>query len=105
MQGRLPRFVCEKGGARWLLAAQRPGRLHVGRIIHKSEAGPKKKVKFREVASHVTRLTHSRLAALGTAAGATQEEEEERSLIKDLKRYAQLAVAWDRHGSLVPRWT
>ena len=34
-----------------------------------------------------------------------EEEEEERSLIKDLKRYAQLAVAWDRHGSLVPRWT
>ena len=33
------------------------------------------------------------------------EEEEERSLIKDLKRCAQLAVAWDRHGSLVPRWT
>jgi len=32
-----------------------------------------------------------------------QEEEEERSLIKDLKRYARLAVAWDRHGSLVPR--
>jgi hypothetical protein len=34
-----------------------------------------------------------------------EEEEEERSLIKDLKRYAQLAVAWDRHGFLVPRWT
>ena len=33
------------------------------------------------------------------------DDEEERSLIKDLKRYAQLAVAWDRHGSLVPRWT
>jgi len=27
-----------------------------------------------------------------------EEEEEERSLIKDLKRYAQLAVAWDRHA-------
>ena len=34
-----------------------------------------------------------------------EEEEEERSSIKDLKRYAKLAVAWDRHGSLVPRWT
>ena len=34
-----------------------------------------------------------------------EEEEEERSLIKDLKRYAQLAGAWDRHGSLVPRLT
>jgi len=35
----------------------------------------------------------------------TQEEEEERSLIVDLKRHTQLAVAWNRHGSLVPRWT
>jgi hypothetical protein len=35
--------------------------------------------------------------------GMTKEEEEEKSLIKDLKRYAQLAVAWDRHGSLVPK--
>ena len=26
-------------------------------------------------------------------------------LIKDLKRYGRLAVAWDRHGSPVPRWT
>jgi hypothetical protein len=25
--------------------------------------------------------------------------------MKDLKRYALLAVAWDRHGSPVPRWT
>jgi hypothetical protein len=30
---------------------------------------------------------------------------EERSLIIDLKRHTQLAVAWNRHGSLVPRWT
>ena len=30
---------------------------------------------------------------------------EERSLIVDLKRHTQLAVAWSRHGSLVPRWT
>jgi len=37
----------------------------------------------------------------GTCKGR-KEEEEERSLIKDLKRYAQLAVAWDRHGSLGP---
>jgi len=29
--------------------------------------------------------------------------EEERSLIVDLKRHTQLAVAWNRHGSLVPR--
>ena len=35
----------------------------------------------------------------------TAEDEEERSLIKDLKRNARLAVARDRHGSLVPRWT
>ena len=34
-----------------------------------------------------------------------EEEEEERGLIKDLKRHCQLAVAWDRHGSPVPRWT
>jgi len=34
-----------------------------------------------------------------------EEEEEENSLIIDLKRYARLAVAWSRHGSLVPRWT
>ena len=27
----------------------------------------------------------------------------EKSLIKDLKRHARLAVAWSRHGSLVPR--
>ena len=26
-------------------------------------------------------------------------------MIKDLKRHARLAVAWSRHGSLVPRWT
>jgi len=32
-------------------------------------------------------------------------DEEERGLIKDLKRRCQLAVAWDRHGSPVPRWT
>jgi len=30
---------------------------------------------------------------------------EERGLIKDLTRHGQLAVAWDRHGSPVPRWT
>ena len=23
----------------------------------------------------------------------------------DLKRHARLAVAWSRHGSLIPRWT
>jgi hypothetical protein len=38
-----------------------------------------------------------------------EEEEEEsgrsRSLIKDFKRYARLVVAWDRHGTPVPRWT
>jgi len=34
-----------------------------------------------------------------------EEEKEERSLIIDLKRHARLAVAWNRHGSLVPRWT
>jgi len=28
-----------------------------------------------------------------------------RGLINDLKRYGRLAVAWDRHGSPVPRWT
>jgi len=33
------------------------------------------------------------------------EEEEERDLINDLKRYGRLAVAWNRHGSPVPRWT
>jgi len=33
------------------------------------------------------------------------EEEEERSLIEDLKRHTQLAVAWSRHGSVVRRWT
>ena len=32
-----------------------------------------------------------------------EEEEEER--VKDLKRYVRLAVAWDRRGSPVPRWT
>ena len=32
-----------------------------------------------------------------------RREEEERSLIED--RGTQLAVAWSRHGSLVPRWT
>ena len=31
--------------------------------------------------------------------------EEERSVIEDLKRHTQLAVAWNRHGSLVPGWT
>ena len=35
----------------------------------------------------------------------SEEEEEERSLIVDLKRHTQLAVAWNRHGSPVPRWT
>jgi hypothetical protein len=34
-----------------------------------------------------------------------EDEEEERGLIKDLKRQGQLAVAWERHGSPVPRWT
>jgi len=34
-----------------------------------------------------------------------EEEEEERDLIKDLKRHGRLAVAWDRHGSPVTRWT
>jgi len=34
-----------------------------------------------------------------------EEEEEERDLINDLKRYGRLAVAWNRHGSPVPRWT
>jgi len=34
-----------------------------------------------------------------------EEEEEERGLIKDVKRHGQLAVAWDRHGSPVPRCT
>jgi hypothetical protein len=34
-----------------------------------------------------------------------EEEEEERDLINDLKRHGRLAVAWDRHGSPVPRWT
>jgi len=34
-----------------------------------------------------------------------EEEEEERDLIKDLKRHGRLAVAWDPHGSPVPRWT
>ena len=37
--------------------------------------------------------------------GRKGEEEEERSLLIDLKRHARLAVAWSRHGSLVPRWT
>ena len=32
-------------------------------------------------------------------------EEEERDSIKDLKRHGRLAVAWDQHGSPVPRWT
>ena len=32
-------------------------------------------------------------------------EEEQRSLITDLKRHARIAVAWSRHGSLVPRLT
>ena len=31
------------------------------------------------------------------------KEEEERSLIKDLKRHVRLAVAWSQHGYLVPR--
>ena len=34
-----------------------------------------------------------------------EDEEEKRSLIIDLKRHARLAVAWSRHGSLVPRST
>jgi hypothetical protein len=36
---------------------------------------------------------------------ASEEEEEERGLNKDLKRHGQLAVVWDRHGSQVPRRT
>ena len=39
------------------------------------------------------------------AAVVALEEEEERDLIKDRKRHGRLAVAWDRHGSPVPRWT
>ena len=31
-----------------------------------------------------------------------EEEEEERSLIVDLKRHTQLAVAWNRHGLVAP---
>jgi hypothetical protein len=34
-----------------------------------------------------------------------EEKEEERGLINDLKRHGRLAVAWDRHGSPVPKWT
>jgi len=30
------------------------------------------------------------------------EEVEERGLVVDLKRHTQLAVVWNRHGSLVP---
>jgi hypothetical protein len=30
-------------------------------------------------------------------------EEEERSLINELQRFAGLAITWDWHGSLVPR--
>jgi len=41
----------------------------------------------------------------GGEAGRRREKEEERILIKDLKRHGRLAVAWDRHGSPVPRWT
>jgi hypothetical protein len=41
----------------------------------------------------------------GSFAQEEEEEEEERSLIVDLKRHTQLAVAWNRHGSPVPRWT
>jgi hypothetical protein len=37
------------------------------------------------------------------AARLEEEEEEERDLFNDLKRYGRLAVAWDRHGSPVPR--
>jgi len=39
----------------------------------------------------------------GAGEGEEEEEEEEgEELIKDLKRHARLAVAWDRHGSLDP---
>jgi len=38
-------------------------------------------------------------------AALREEEEEERDLINDLKRYGRLAVAWNRHGFPVPRWT
>jgi hypothetical protein len=64
------------------------------------------------------RYTHQTRAPVGRAAGkltagrswrpplfaplsSSSSEEEERGLIKDLKRYARLAVAWDRHGSLI----
>ena len=48
------------------------------------------------------RIEVKRLEATLRHAG---EEEEERSLIIDLKRHARPAVAWSRHGSPVPRWT
>jgi len=35
----------------------------------------------------------------------SKEQEEERSLIKDLKRYVRLAIKEDQHGSLVPGCT
>jgi len=38
------------------------------------------------------------------AEGEAEAEAEAEALIVDLKRHTQLAVAWNRHGSLVPRW-
>jgi hypothetical protein len=51
------------------------------------------------------KLTRSAGASDAMAVDIQEEEEEERSLIVDLKRHTQLAVAWNRHGSPVPRWT
>ena len=39
----------------------------------------------------------------GVGGGGGGGEEFNHSI--DLKRHARLAVAWSRHGSLVPRWT
>jgi hypothetical protein len=50
-------------------------------------------------------FANSPLPAGNHASLEEEEEEEERSLIVDLKRHTQLAVAWNRHGSPVPRWT
>jgi len=41
--------------------------------------------------------------ALHEGEGWRRKEEDEEEGIKDLKRYARLAVVWDLHGSLVPR--
>jgi len=55
--------------------------------------------------SRLSTLTKAAMAGQSTKAWWEEEEEEERGLIVDLKRHTQLAVAWNRHGSLVPRWT